>query len=145
MADKHAGDRHVLTVPGRYEEIKHVCQFVAGGAEQAGLDEADIFHVELACDEACTNVIEHAYGGENVGDIFISWQIRGDCFTITIHDNGRAFDPEEVAGPPPLENLKAGGLGLHFMRTLMDDVRFTFDKQTGNTLVMVKKISGEET
>lgn len=145
MQDKHAGDRHVLSVPGRYEEIKHICQFVADGAEEAGLDEAAIFHVELACDEACTNIIEHAYGGEDVGDILISWQVTGDSFTVTIHDNGHAFDPREVPAPPPLENLKEGGLGLHFMRTLMDDVRFAFDEENGNTLVMVKKIPGEET
>lgn len=144
MGDKDAGDKHVLTVAGRYDEIKHICQFVVAGAEQAGLDEKAIFHVELACDEACTNVIEHAYGGEGIGDLLISWQVKDDRFTITIHDNGRAFDPEAVAAPSTLKNLKEGGLGLHFIRTLMDDVRFTFDEKKGNTLVMVKRISGDE-
>lgn len=144
MGDKGFGNKNVLTVVGRYEEVKNICQFVANGAEQAGFDETAIFHVELACDEACTNIIEHAYGGEDVGNIHISWQVLGDDFKIVIRDNGRAFNPEEIAAPSTLHNLKEGGLGLHFMRTLMDDVRFTFDKEHGNTLVMVKKLPGEE-
>lgn len=148
------GDKHVLTFPGRYEEIRNICEFVADGAAASGLSETDIFHVELACDEACTNVIEHAYGGEGVGEIQVSWQVKGDQFYITIHDNGRSFQPEEVPDPPippnpddpefseeaVVEDLKVGGLGIHFMRKLMDDVTFTFDEKRGNTLVMRKKI-----
>lgn len=143
------GSKHVLTVPGRYEQIKDICQFVAVGAEQAGMDEAAIFHVELACDEACTNIIEHAYGAEDTGKIVVSWQIEGNAFMITIQDNGRAFNPKEI--PPPLDitssdpnildRLKEGGLGIHFMNKLMDEVHFTFDREKGNTLIMVKKIS----
>ena len=40
---------------------------------EVGLDEDFIFKVELACDEACTNVIQHAYGGEDLGPIRIAW------------------------------------------------------------------------
>jgi serine/threonine-protein kinase RsbW len=143
-------DKRVLTFPGRYEKIKQICQFVAHGAAQAGLDETAIFHVELACDEACTNIIEHAYGGEDVGEIIVSWHIKGSQFTVTLHDNGRSFDPENVPPPPipadnpseaDVEKLKVGGLGIHFMRNLMDEVTFEFDQKKGNTLTLVKKIS----
>jgi serine/threonine-protein kinase RsbW len=145
------GVKHVLTVPGRYEEIQKICQFVADGAAESGLDETAIFHVELACDEACTNIIEHAYGGEDKGEISISWQLKDAKFTITFHDNGRSFNPDAVPKPtlpptppdptssPDIDNVKAGGLGIHFMHQLMDDVQFHFDKKEGNTLVLVKK------
>lgn len=146
--------QHVLTVPGRYEQIKHIVAFVAKGAGDAGLDEDGIFHVELCCDEACTNIIEHAYGGENRGSIIVSYAIRPDAFEITIRDNGRSFNPADVPAPalppePPspesdkevvIDQLKIGGLGIHFMRKLMDEVHFDFDPHAGNTLVMVKKI-----
>jgi len=149
------GDKHVLTVLGRYEQIKSVCDFVADGAAQSGLTESAIFHIELACDEACTNIIEHAYGGENQGNIIVSWQKEDGRFVITLHDNGRAFNPNNVpipAMPPPpddpefseaeiVDSLKVGGLGIHFMRKLMDDVQFQFNEKTGNTLIMIKKIS----
>ncbi len=145
------GVKHVLTVPGRYEEIQKICQFVADGAAECGLDETAVFHIELACDEACTNIIEHAYGGEDKGEIHISWQMKDSSFTVTFHDNGRSFNPDAVpepalpptppdpTSPPDIDNVKVGGLGIHFMRQLMDDVEFHFDKKEGNTLVLVKK------
>jgi serine/threonine-protein kinase RsbW len=142
------GEIHLLTIAGRFDKIRSVCKFVANGAQESGLDEAAVFHVELACDEACTNIIEHAYGAENVGEIEISWHVDDRRFTVTIHDKGRSFDPANV--PTPLDDetetgnsipdLKVGGLGLHFMRTLMDEVYFDFDQEKGNTLVMVKEI-----
>lgn len=118
---------------------------MADGAAQSGLDQTAVFHIELACDEACTNVIEHAYGGEDKGEIAVSWQMQDSSFIINIHDNGRSFNPDAVPVPtlPPdasdPENVKVGGLGIHFMRQLMDEVRFSFDAKAGNTLTLIKK------
>lgn len=140
------GKKHVLTVPGLYDEIKTICQFVTQGATAAGMDETAVFHIELACDEACTNVIEHAYGGEGSGNVKVSWQVQGDMFIITVNDNGRRFEPEQIPTPPTADNveeIKIGGLGIHFMRKLMDEVSFSFDPQSGNQLIMKKKIRTE--
>lgn len=148
------GKKHVLTKPGRYEEIKSLCEFVCKGADEAGFDETAVFHIELACDEACTNIIEHAYGEENAGNITISYQTDQADFVITIQDNGRPFELKDNLTPPPqlsedlspnevVENLKVGGLGLHFIHELMDDVRFTSGKKKGNILTMVKKLPKE--
>jgi serine/threonine-protein kinase RsbW len=142
-------ENNELTIPGRYEQIQTACQFLAAGAESAGLDEQAVFHVELCCDEACTNIIEHAYGGEDQGNITVSYHTEGDAFVMTIRDNGRSFEPANV--PPPqsvssddpqdaVKNLQVGGLGIHFMRQLMDDIQFVFDKKKGNQLTMIKKI-----
>lgn len=137
-----------LTIPGRYDKIQQACQFVAQGAVQAGLEDTAVFHVELACDEACTNVIEHAYAGEDTGDIIVSWEVQGDRFIITIRDHGRAFDPAEVPLPPTVEVdqtlPRVGGLGIHFMRKLMDEVQYHFD-DGGNTLTLVKRIEAQVT
>ena len=147
-----------LRVPGRYEQIRTICEFVSDGAREAGLDEDAIFQVELSCDEACTNIIEHAYGAEDVGDITVTYQFTGDEFKIILRDNGRSFDfdavpppslpgePAENSTEPPsdeaIQNLQVGGLGIHFMRNLMDDICFSHDEQKGNTLVMIKKVTG---
>ncbi|MCP4419368.1 MAG: ATP-binding protein [Chloroflexi bacterium] len=138
--------KHVLTVLGRYDEIQKICQFMAEGATSGGLSQAALFHIELACDEACTNIIEHAYGGENIGKIKASWQFDGTSFVIILQDNGRSFNPDSIPKPNlptstniDIDNVKVGGLGIHFMRQLMDDVQFSFDKKTGNTLTLVKK------
>jgi serine/threonine-protein kinase RsbW len=82
--------QQVRLFPGRYDQIRNICDFILQGAEVAGLDETAVFHVEFACDEACTNIIEHAYGGENRGEIKIGWEIEGPWFVITIGDQGRA-------------------------------------------------------
>ena len=141
-----------LTVPGRYDQIRDICEFVAAGAKEASFSDDDIFHIELACDEACTNIIEHAYGDEDHGSIEVTWVITSDGFTIIFTDQGQTFDPTTIPAPPSpqdlknlddLGNVKVGGLGLHFMRKLMDKVIFTFEEGKGNQLIMIKKIKGK--
>ncbi|MEW5989424.1 MAG: ATP-binding protein [Chloroflexota bacterium] len=131
-----------LTIPGRYNKIRRACAFVVAGAKKAGLDQKAIDDVELACDEACSNVIEHAYEGEGRGPIEVSWQVQDQSFVITVRDRGRPFNPDGVATPHiDPDDLKIGGLGLHFMRQVMDQVSFSFNENHGNTLVMVKRIA----
>lgn len=148
------GKTRVLTVPAQYDEIQKILRFVAQGAREAGLDEDAVFHVELCCDEASTNIIEHAYGEEE-GEITVRYQIESDAYRIIFQDNGRAFNPDDIPIPKPpppppppgepvedfIDQLQIGGLGLHFMRQLMDEVHFDLDDETGNTLVMVKKVT----
>jgi len=131
-----------LTVLGRYgySTIPTITQFVAEAAHAAFLDEDAVFHCQMAVDEACTNVIEHAYGGEAKGNIEIVCQVEPGRCTIRIVDHGQPFDPTKV--PPPrasasLEDIRPGGIGLHLMKQLMDEVRFEFTEQ-GNVLTMVK-------
>jgi serine/threonine-protein kinase RsbW len=133
-----------LIIPGRYDLITTICDFVADAANQAGLDDSGVFGIQLACDEACTNIIEHAYGHEDAGDIEVRWQVTDEALTITLRDHGRPFDLDNV--PPPqvpasaddVEELKVGGLGIHFIRQMMDEISFTSSEKEGNTLVMVK-------
>ncbi len=142
------GNKNTLTISGHYDHVKQVCEFVAAAAQQAGLDDNTVFQVELACDEACTNIIEHAYGGDGKGSITAIWEANPQSFTITLHDNGRRFNPDAVEDPafvkpntnPDPDELKVGGLGIHFMRNLMDEIHYEFDKKQGNTLIMVKYI-----
>jgi serine/threonine-protein kinase RsbW len=142
------GNKNVLTISSEYDHIKQICEFVSAGAKKAGLDNDSVFQVELACDEACTNIIEHAYGEEQTGSITATWESNPQTFTITLQDNGRSFNPDAVEDPafikpnanPDPKELKVGGLGIHFMRNLMDEIRYQFDEKQGNTLVMVKYI-----
>lgn len=136
-----------VTIPGRYDRVIDVCNFVVSGARQIGFGEDELFRIELACDEACTNVIQHAYGGEDQGTIRVVWEYAKGAFVITIYDYGRYFDPDTLPepnipkSPDDIDQLKIGGLGIHFMRSLMDEVRFQSDQGAGNKLVMVKYLS----
>ncbi|HEX7557167.1 MAG TPA: ATP-binding protein [Leptolinea sp.] len=113
-------------------------------ADAASLDERSIYQVETAVDEACSNIIEHAYGGEDRGDIQIECVSGPGILTVILSDNGKPFDPALI-GPPDLEmtleNRLDHGLGLFFMYRWMDSVHFEFSKTGGNTLTMVKKVA----
>ena len=132
-----------ITVPGRFESLAQVADFVRSAMQDAGWDEDNTFRVQMAVDEACSNIVEHAYGEDAQGSIDVTCciQDQGDLL-VSIHDTGKAFDPASVPEPPvgaDLEDLPEGGLGLYFMRKLMDVVHFSFSPQTGNTLIMVKR------
>jgi serine/threonine-protein kinase RsbW len=108
---------------------------------EAGLGEHEIFHCQLAVDEACTNIIEHAYGGENRGTIEATCDIRAGELIIALFDYGESFDPTAVPAPGPylsIDDATIGGQGLYFIRKVMDSVHF--DCRPGaNTLVMTKR------
>lgn len=129
-----------LTVPARFDNLALIGDFITSVARRAGFDERDAFNLQLACDEACTNVIEHAYAG-CAGQIRITVTVLPDRIQIEIHDTGHPFDPTAVRVPDldaPLERRETGGLGLHFIRSIMDEVRFEF-AEGGNRLTMVKR------
>lgn len=133
-----------LVIPARYGEVAGACAFCAEAALAAGLSEHAAYHVQMAVDEACTNVIEHAYGGEGQGEIELRCQVRKKELTVTIRDTGRPFDPGAVPEPKlgaQIEEVEVGGLGLYFMRQVMDEVRFRFNNGV-NELVMVKRGEG---
>lgn len=134
-----------LTAPGRFENLAQISDFITQAARDAGFDEDDVFHIQMAVDEACSNVIEHAYG-QGGGDINLTCCIEDDGdLRIEIADHGKPFDPDQVPNPKigpdsvDLDAIKAGGLGLFFMRKLMDEVTFRFDPDAGNLLTMIKR------
>ena len=127
--------------PGRYENLEKICDLVTDQACQAGFDDAAVYAIQTAVDEACSNIIEHAYGGEDRGDIDISIDTENQCITIKIINHGKPFDPGSIAEPNINGNLKqrqTHGLGLYFMHKLMDDVCFEFSENSGNVVTMVK-------
>lgn len=135
-------ERH-LTVPGRFESLARISEFVTAAAKSAGLADDDVFHVEMAVDEACSNVIEHAYSQQS-GNIELTCSAdESGIFEVVILDHGQSFDPAAIPqpgsiDPEQLDILQEGGLGLYFMRKLMDEVRFEFVPGDGNRLVMIK-------
>ncbi|HLF27864.1 MAG TPA: ATP-binding protein [Anaerolineae bacterium] len=139
-------NERTLTVPGRYENLARISDFITQVARDAGFDEDDVFHIQMAVDEACSNIIEHAYGQAGDGDIDLLCRVaeNGDL-VVEIRDHGQPFDPDQVPFPKiegdnvDLESMKVGGLGLFFMRKLMDEVNFRFDPGAGNHLTMVKR------
>ena len=94
---------------------------------EAGLKEDIVEQVKIAVDEACTNVIKHAYRNEPAHQIDITIIIDTDHFTIRIRDEGESFRPDRYRSPDIYESVKrrkSGGYGVHIMRRLMDHVEY---------------------
>ena len=132
--------KQTRTFPGQFGSLAAICEFVTASAETTGLDARAVYAVQMAVDEACTNIIEYAYGGEGRGDIECTCQTNDDGLTIILRDQGSPFNPECIPEPDrdaTIQECKIGGLGLYFMRQLMDKVNFEFT-DSGNILTMVK-------
>ena len=130
------------TFPGRFENLVKISEFVARSVEAAGFDDTAAYCVLLAVEEACSNIINHGYGGEGKGDIKCSCEVTNDELIITLRDWSETFDPTSVPEPDfavPLENLNLKGAGLVLINKIMDEVRFESAPDNGNVMVMVKR------
>lgn len=130
------------TFLGQFDSLVEIGEFVTRAAGDVGLSEEAVYAVEMAVDEACTNIIEHAYGGEGRGNIECTCRINADKLTVMLRDRGCPFDPSSVPEPDvnaALEDRQEGGLGLYLIHRLMDEVYFEFTSDSGNVLTMVKR------
>jgi len=115
-------------------------------AQTLGFQEQECHAVVLAVDEALTNIIRHAYKGKNERPIAASFRriqvsengSKRAALEILLEDRGVTVDPKELCGRS-LEDVRPGGLGLHFIRESMDRVQF--HRRNGrNQLRLVKFI-----
>ncbi len=123
-----------------YESLARIADFVRDFAKNSGFQSFAVYSIEMAVDEACSNIIEHAYGGEGKGSIRCTCSYNGSKLAIIIKDQGKSFDPSSI--PPPnlsddIDEREAHGLGLYFIRQWMDEVTF-HTAGSENILTMVK-------
>jgi len=139
--------KYELEVSSQMENLAAIGEFVTAAVTDLGLDEEKAFAVQMAVDEACTNVIEHAYAGRVDGIIHVTCHLLDDDVVVKIRDFGQPFDPDAVLPPDldaPIEEQEERCLGLFLMRKLMDSVRFRFDAVNGNVLTMTKRRHGAD-
>ena len=132
-----------LNLPAKSENLDIVRKFISGIAANIGFSDDDIYQIELAVDEACANVVTHAYTGDNKSDpkILVTVRTRKDRIEITIADRGMGFNPNDLKSPNMneyLKRMKPGGLGVHLIKTLMDKVSFNIKPGVRNEVKMVK-------
>ena len=130
------------TFEANFHSLDEIREFVGEVARQVGFSEKEVYSIQLAADEASTNIIEHAYAGVENGRIEIDCNITGDDLKIVIRDNGKSFDPSSVPEPnvkADLSERKIGGLGMYLMRKLMDEVFYESLPKGGNILTMIKR------
>ena len=126
----------------KFEFLDEIREFVGDIARAGGFGDKDIYNIQLAADEAASNIIEHAYEGVSNGLLELSCGVKGDTITIVLVDHGESFDPSEIPLPDlkaDLSDRKIGGLGIFLMRKLMDEVRYEIKPNNSNVLTMTKR------
>jgi serine/threonine-protein kinase RsbW len=129
------------------DNVPVAIDFVTEAARPADLDERTLYQVQLAVDEACANVVNHAYQGMEPGEMEIVCSLDDFGLSIRIRDWGSGFEVDEVSDPDvdaPLEERILGGLGLYLIRQVMDLVEYRRGSEGCNELVMTKRLHDAE-
>lgn len=128
-----------LRFPARPARLKQVRALVRRVTLAAGCGAECVHDIVVAVDEACQNIIRHAYGGGR-GDIVLTIGRRDDSLVVRLVDFAPPVDVSKIR-PRPLDELRPGGLGTHFIFELMDEVSFLPPPPgAGNLLQMSKRI-----
>ena len=137
-----AGTRLVrLRVPAVSDRLRLIRSVVRDAAVISGCSDGCAEDIVIAVNEACMNVLEHGYRERQDGDLILDLAVSGGELVVEIVDFAPPVDPQ-VLRPRPIEELRPGGLGTHFMQECMDRVLFlTPPEGAGNRLRMVKRIA----
>jgi serine/threonine-protein kinase RsbW len=138
-------NKNEIVLDSTKDNLPVIADFVDETLNRFKADQGTLFKVQLAIDEACTNVINYAYDGKP-GYMKIVLERDGDDVLITINDKGHPFDPTAIPPPnlsPDLEERKIGGLGIYFIKQMMSDVSYAYDPREGNVLKFKKTITHE--
>lgn len=132
---------HRITRAAHLEALNDFREFIiAHCAGHTGVTDEILYDIQLAVDEACTNIIMHGYAGMDPGSIILDLEIQADRTIISLTDFGHAFEPDNAPAPnvnAPIEEREVGGFGLFFIRQSVDDVKYR-TSEDGNTMTLTK-------
>jgi serine/threonine-protein kinase RsbW len=140
-----SGKTHTFKLKSKLSELDKLCREVEAIGRTMGLPRRCVFEVNLALDELFTNIISYGYRDEAVHTIKVSITHTDNTLVLCIEDDGIAFNPMEVEEPElpcDIERCKIGGLGIHMIRKLMDEI--CYERCRGkNILTLKKKVDGK--
>ena len=145
-ATPHQDARWNLVVPGTSDSLPQIRDLVSHITRCVHFDEEMSTKIEMAVDEACANIVEHAYRDQKPpGEIELRAQAFPDRLEISILDHAPTDFPAEVKPCMELEDYisseKRRGMGLFIIHSFMDDVRHRYVVGHGNELLLVKYIA----
>jgi len=128
-----------MRFPAKPERLSLVRVLVKRAAEVVGCNEALGEKLVIAINEACMNVIQHAYKGNESGEVVLEILNNESQILFRLMDYAEPVDLDSVKSRD-LEDVRPGGLGVHFITEIMDDCkRGHLEKGAGNYLEMMKK------
>jgi serine/threonine-protein kinase RsbW len=134
-------DSATISRPGRLEELPALVDHVRHACARAGADASTMFAMRLAVEEVCVNLIRYGYAGREPGPIEIGVRAEPRRIIVTIVDFSPSFSPEDAPDPDFVSEVaerRAGGLGWHLVKSVMDEVRYEARGAAGNRLTLIK-------
>ena len=137
-------DNHRITRAAYLESLDDFREFIkarCGGFP--GITDEVLYDVQLAVDEACTNIITHGYADMDPGSIILDLEFAPDKLIVTLTDFGHAFEPGSAATPDidaPIEERELGGFGLFFIQQSMDHLDYQVTED-GNMMILTKYLN----
>ncbi len=132
-----------LSICSCASRLKLLRSLVRDAASLAGLGDDDVDAVVLSVNEACTNIMQHAYRMDPGGRIEVTLLDDGDALVVRLRDYAEPVDPAAVY-VRDLEELRPGGLGLHLISSLMDEYGFLDPPAGGGNLFQMKKYTARD-
>jgi serine phosphatase RsbU (regulator of sigma subunit)/anti-sigma regulatory factor (Ser/Thr protein kinase) len=141
-------DYHAICRVATMDILVELRDFVEAAAQQSGLGSDEVFAFKLAAEEVCTNIIQHGFNGADPGYIAMAFEKDTVKATLTIWDDGQFFPPDQADSPKldaNVETRPVGGLGIFFVKELMDQISYHKDENNANAFIMEKNLinSGE--
>ena len=129
-----------VTLTNKLTEIERLGGMVDEFATRHALPMKAVFEINLSLDELLTNIISYGYEDNLSHDILVTMAVEDGEVAIALEDDGRAYNPFTAPAPDlerPLEDRVVGGLGVHFVRNLMD--AFEYRRVRDRNIVLLKK------
>lgn len=137
-------NKYSFKLKSNLSELNKLCQNMEQFGQSIGLPQKCIFEANLALDELFTNIISYGFKDEEEHLIKITISMQNDMLILCIEDDGIPFNPVEVEKPDlecTIEECKIGGLGIHLIKNLMDDV--CYQRCGDKNVLTLKKNIGE--
>jgi len=132
---------HRITRAAYLESLRDFREFIRQNCTGIpGITDEVLYDVQLAVDEACTNIITHGYAEMDPGSVILDLELEADKLTLTLTDFGYSFEPGNAPVPDvaaSIEGREAGGFGLFFINQSMDEVDYRVTED-GNTMILTK-------
>jgi serine/threonine-protein kinase RsbW len=130
-----------LDIASRLDMLEMVQTVVTHLAGVVGFDEDATHYLSVALRESVVNAIKHGNATDESRRVGLDFVLHPRAIEIRVQDEGSGFDPAAVPDPVAPENLlKADGRGIFFMRSFMDEVRYSFPARGGTIVHMIKRL-----
>lgn len=139
---EHAQQTFKLVVPSSTINLAMIRDFVEDSSRRSSIDEASMQRLKLAVDEACANVIEHAYNNDDTRELTVHVWFDETQLEVDVIDSGTSFDPTKHK-PLELQDLvgKKGGMGIRIMQMATDELLADTDENGHNRLRLIKRLT----